>query len=614
MTDAEARKILAQVEKLLRKAADTAVGSHEREVFRAKAKDLMDQVEAHERTVGHVTPGDRGGDLPDPVAVRRSFQDVANGQRLVRRHGEDLRFVSERKDRGWMTWDGSRWIPDAAGYVMEMAKDTAHAIYEEADAIVQAIPKDMDPIEKSLWYFLVYEVRQHALRSHGDARREALVKAARTDPAIRISAEVLDTHRWLLNCTNGTLDMRTGKLQSAERSDYITKTTGIEYDPDAMCPTWERFMAWAMLDRPEVVAFLQRVFGIALTGRTSERMVLLFHGTGSNGKSVMLKTMRRIAKDYAERMDASTLEQAKYSKGGGTPRGDIARLKGARFVYTSEMEDGTKLAASLLKDMTSGDESMTARKLYENDVEFTPEFTPFIATNHLPDIDAFDNAVWNRLFYVPFHAVIAEADKNTSRGIAGKDGDLGELLLEEAPGILAWCVRGCLDLLAGGLRPPTEVTLATTEYRNEQNTFGDWLAVVAEDVAEADGVLNHGPNLAPTPLRDNYNRWAKLNLDDFEKPMTQREFKRYMLASGCRQTEDSKRTWVLPVRKVTRFDFGELARLAATHVPTAEELADYEAEVRVIDDEEHEEAVRCGFETAHEMNLHDALERDQEAV
>jgi putative DNA primase/helicase len=277
------------------------------------------------------------------------------------------------------------------------------------------------------------------------------------------------------------------------------------------------------------------------------------------------------------------------------------------------MEDGTKLATALLKDMTSGDESMTARKLYENNVEFTPEFTPFIAANHLPKLDAFDEAMWNRIYLVPFHAVIAEKDKNTSRGIAGRDGDLGELLLEEAPGILAWAVRGCLDWLKNGLRPPTEVLMATNEYRADMDTFADWLGEVIDARAEAKGNLYPGPDLGLTALRDNYNTWARANLDDYE-PLSQRIFKRYMAASGCKQdTDGTKRFWVLPEKRKPKINFAELSRLGALHEPTPEEIAVYEAENAAIDEEDQQRAIDGGYPSVEAMYEHERLQREAEA-
>ena len=105
-----------------------------------------------------------------------------------------------------------------------------------------------------------------------------MVKLAQTDPAVAISMDVLDTNKWLLNCANGTVDLKTGELRAADRGDMITKTTGIGFDPDAVCPKWEAFILWTMKDRPDMVTFLQRALGMSLTGDTCERPVFFLHG------------------------------------------------------------------------------------------------------------------------------------------------------------------------------------------------------------------------------------------------------------------------------------------------------------------------------------------------
>ena len=48
--------------------------------------------------------------------------DVGNAQRLVARHGHDLRYCFPWK--GWLCWDGCRWIVDRNGEIMRRAKES----------------------------------------------------------------------------------------------------------------------------------------------------------------------------------------------------------------------------------------------------------------------------------------------------------------------------------------------------------------------------------------------------------------------------------------------------------------------------------------------------------
>jgi len=510
-----------------------------------------------------------------------TFTDTANNSRLVARHGESIRYVAE--DKWWIVWDGSRWKPDALGSVMELAKDTARGIYEEA-AAVKGHTKADDELRNTL--------SKWATTSLSANRLAAMVRLAQTDPAVAISAESLDRHIWLLNCTNGTINLRTGELLSASRVDMITKTTGIKYDPNATCPQWDAFIKWAMLDWVELVEFFHCSLGMSLSGDVSERLVFLLHGIGKNGKSVTLKTVRQITGDYGLRMESSTLEAAAHAKGGGGARGDIARLKGARFVYTSEVEDGTKLAAALLKDLT-GDERITARHLYKGEFEFQPELTPWIAANHKPTVPSDDQAVWDRLWLIPFDARIDDRDKD--RGLYDK-------LVSEGPGILASLVRGCLRWQKDGIPKPKEVIEATAEYREEMDTFGQFIEYIT---GEARVVIS----FTPSSLRDTYNQWAKDNTDPVAK-MTQRQFKAHMEARGWTQEKSGGRRWQPPAKPVHRVNYGEMARAAALHEQTPEEIAAYEAEVATIADEQHDEAVASGYASVEEMYEHQRLNRE----
>lgn len=462
-----------------------------------------------------------------------TLDDTHNGLRLVKRHGANIRYVAE--DRQWLVWDETRWKADTLGTIFELAKDTALDIYRTA---AKAAEDGNTEVADAL--------ARWAKASLSVSKLEAMVKAARTVPDIAISAESLDQDVWLLNFTNGTVDLRTGQRRAARREDLITKSTGYEYNPKAKCPQWESFVAWTMKDRPELITFIHRALGMSLCGDVSERKVFLLHGSGDNGKSVTLKTVLAVTGEYGMRMETSTLEAAKFARGGGNASENIARLKGARFVYTSEVEDGTKLAAALLKDLT-GDEMLTARHLYKSTFTFKPELTPFIGANHKPVVPSDDQAVWNRLRTVPYENVIAEADK---------DGGLGDRLLdEEAPGILAWLVRGCVEWQKSGLTSPAVVLEATAQYRDEMDTFADWIAYIT----------TAGPivSFAPVALRGLYNEWAKDNTEDGAK-MSQRVFKAHMEARGWTQEADSKgiRRWTPPGRPVRRVNYSEMARAA----------------------------------------------------
>jgi len=270
--------------------------------------------------------------------------DLGNAQRLVALHGQDLRYCHPWNK--WLVWDGTRWSQDATAEAVRRAKDVVRAMYAEAASQLD------DDRRKSL--------AKHAWKTESESRIEAMLSLARSEPGIPILPEQLDTNSWLLNCANGTLDVRTGELRPHKREDLLTRKIPVAYDPNATCPEWYRFLDRIMAGRAGLVSFLQRAPGYSLTGCTDERVLFLLHGRGANGKTTFLETVALLLGDYAMRTTIETL----LARGDrdGIPN-DVARLRGARFVYASEAEEGRRLAEAKLKDITGGD-TIAARFLH----------------------------------------------------------------------------------------------------------------------------------------------------------------------------------------------------------------------------------------------------------
>jgi putative DNA primase/helicase len=294
---------------------------------------------------------------------------------------------------------------------------------------------------------------------------------SQAEPHLAAQADTLDADPWALNCQNGTLDLRTLQLRPHTQADLLTKLAPIAYDPTAACPIWEKFLLEIFSGDEEMVGFLQRALGYSLTGITTEQIVFILHGSGSNGKSVLLETIAAVLSDYAQQCPSDTF--VSHDKGSHIPN-DIARLVGARFVSIVETEQDRKLAEGLVKQATGGDR-MVARFLHKEWFEFTPKFKLWMATNHKPRVRGSDNAIWRRLRLLPFLVTFADPEE-AQDGQPVKDRDLKSKLMNELQGILRWMVEGCTKWQADGLlKAPTAVLEATTEYRESQDIASAFL-------------------------------------------------------------------------------------------------------------------------------------------
>ena len=291
---------------------------------------------------------------------------------------------------------------------MARAKEIVRVMYDEAYSFEGEWERD--------------QLAKHAMKCEGVRRRKAMVEALSWERPVWVSPEELDRDIWLLNCGNGTVDLRTGTLRPHDRSDYITKIANADYVPAAECPRWRRFIGEAMGGNVALVSFLQRAGGWAPSGDTTEQMLFVLHGGGANGKSTFVNTIFNLLGDYGVGAASETFMRRR----GQEMSNDVPRLKGTRLVATSEAAEGSRLSEHLIKQMT-GNDRLTARFLYGEYLDFEPTFKIFIATNHRPVIEGVDDAIWRRIKLVPF-AVTIPADR--------QDKKLMSSLREEYSGIL----------------------------------------------------------------------------------------------------------------------------------------------------------------------------------
>lgn len=341
-----------------------------------------------------------------------------------------------------------RWAEDKTEEVRRRANDTIRSIYAEAS-------QRADRSERQ-------QMADHARRSENVGRLNAMVELARSLEGIPIAHDSLDGDPWLLNVTNGLVDLRTGELRPHDPRVLTSKLAPIDFDPAAECPTWLSFLDKVMGGNQEMVNFLQRAVGYSLTGVISEQCLFFLHGRGSNGKSTFVETVSTLLGEYWTKTPTETL----MSKTHPGISNDVARLVGARLVTAQETEQGRKLAESLIKDLTGGD-TVAARFLHQEFFQFKPQFKLWMYGNHKPVIAGTDEGIWRRIRLVPFTVTIPDEEK---------DRNLPAKLLEELPGILNWAIAGCLAWQSEGLGIPLEVAEATTTYRSEMDPLSDFIS------------------------------------------------------------------------------------------------------------------------------------------
>ncbi len=426
------------------------------------------------------TPGPRlvtelgsrdGGSVPN--LLHYLDNDHGNAQRLVALHGSSLRYCHSFKK--WLIWDGTRWLVDRTGQVVNIARHTMSETLSQATT--QGISGKQD----------------FAISSLNINKAQAMLAFAQSDLAIL--SEDLDASPTynLLNFTNGTVDLRTGELAPHDPLLYITKVIDHAYDPTQDCPTWLSFLTQIMDDSQGMVDYLQSALGYTLTGRTSEKAIfVLFGEKGDNGKSTMLHTFRKLIREYSQMIQVSSLMSKEESS---NSQADLADLQGARFVQTSESDEGQRLAQGRMKRLTQGSGLIKAVRKYENPIEFPETHKIWIDTNRRPVItDSGDAATFARLHPIPFNVHIPKSRQ---------DKGLSDKLMVEAEGILAWLVQGAINWFQDGLTKPKEVIEAGKKWHADS----DWMERFLQErciVSDTGGLT-----VEASQLWDVYQSWSR---------------------------------------------------------------------------------------------------------
>ena len=262
------------------------------------------------------------------------FTDLATAELMVKWYGRELHY--SHAWHKWLAWEGKRWKVDDTGAVVRRAADTVRLLYDVAGTI-----KESKERERLVRHALPYEAKK---------KLDAMIALAASRLDIVVLPEQLDRNKWLLNVNNGTLDLRTGELREHRREDLITKLAPVRHDPEAKATLFEIFLNDIFAGNQDVIRFVQRAIGYAITGDTSEQCLFITWGGGENGKSTLIETILALAGDYGMFTPPETLLAKRHD---GIPN-DLA-LKGARFVAAVETEEGKHLAEARIKQMTGGD-------------------------------------------------------------------------------------------------------------------------------------------------------------------------------------------------------------------------------------------------------------------
>ena len=428
-----------------------------------------------------------GSAWPSMLEIMTAFSrgETGDAELLARLYAD--RIVYDHAESAWYLWHNHFWVPDrthAVGHFV--ANDVAaQFLYAAAEKKRAGAVELAESLSK----------RAGSLRNRGKIQNVLALAASLADLAL--TGDEWDADPMLLAVANGVIDLETGRLRAGTASDYIQTVSPTQWQGlDAPAPRWESSLTEIFAGDGELIAFAQRLFGYGITGLTTEHRFPVLHGEGRNGKGVFIESIAHTLGACASPVRAEVVVSTDRNPNSATPY--LYALRGKRICWVSETSEGALLNAGQVKWLTGGD-TITARPLYGAPVTFSPTHLLALITNHRPRADADDFALWQRVLLIPFTEAFVDDPRQSHEH--QRDPHLKETLQSEAPGILAWLVRGCLEWQRVGLKAPQVVNAATDEYRNDEDILGLFILEKC--------IVQPGAQVKAEAVYDAYADWAK---------------------------------------------------------------------------------------------------------
>ena len=253
-------------------------------------------------------------------------------------YSHEARYCPEHKS--WYTYHEGAWRQDeGAILVSEKIRDFVRLMILYCGEI-----EDDDTRESYMKF----------VNKMGDRRmRDRILKDATGE--LRISAVQFDADPYLINCLNGTYDLRDYSFREHSWEDFLTMQTAFNHtvSRDVKCPRWEKFIKEVTQGDKDKADFLQRALGYSMLGMSNEECMFILHGkTTRNGKSTLLNTIETMLGDYAKVAPVGMICRGDRQKDAEAASPTLAGLKGKRFVTMSESNEYGKLDEEKIKQLT----------------------------------------------------------------------------------------------------------------------------------------------------------------------------------------------------------------------------------------------------------------------
>lgn len=330
--------------------------------------------------------------------------------------------------------------------------------YGKWHVYVKGIWQAIERIDKELWS----EMKRYKGSGFRPNKGKRISVQDYVESNLYISDKNVNRGEGIINLQNGMYNLDTHFLMSHEKERYMTSQLPYEFDEEATCPHWLRFLSEVLVDEAgetdtQLIALLQEAFGYSLTTHTLHEKMFWLHGQAATGKSTILRVLKALLGSAAQEIGLHELQHNTYQ---------LAEIGDKRVITCSEAASGSYLADAYLKQMVSGEE-IVARQIYRQPERIKPIAKVWWAMNEIPQNLDRSNAIYRRLLLIPFRRTIPKEQR---------DIHLSQKLHEELSGILNWAIEGLKRLNDNGtFTDAAQVEQSVQDYQKDNDAEAEFL-------------------------------------------------------------------------------------------------------------------------------------------
>jgi len=219
-----------------------------------------------------------------------------------------------------------------------------------------------------------------------------------------------------INLNNYVYDFLEDKIYDHSPEFGLTHKLPYDYDPDAKCPNFEKFLDDVTVSTPSLKTVILEYLGYCLSGAPCKAgKALILYGGGANGKSTFLEVLKALVgkKNYSA-FTLSALNNPQIRAG----------LENKLFNIGEETNKRSLADSEIFKTLVTGGE-VDIKKLYEQPYSIRNRAKIIVSANVIPTSNDKTDGLYRRLLIVPFKAKFTHDRGNLDIYI--EDRMLGEL-------------------------------------------------------------------------------------------------------------------------------------------------------------------------------------------